>query len=75
MLIPISEVDSIANDITDVNLDDVARDRAIADLLRNANDSCYCNERGFRQKLIDNLYNLGYYRTNESVYASVKEQE
>lgn len=49
--------------------------RAIADLLKNANDDCYCNERGFRQKLIDNLHRLGYYKFNESVYASIKEQE
>ena len=51
------------------------KERAIADLLRNANDNCYVNEKGFRQKLIDNLYELGYYEDNESVYASIKEQE
>lgn len=49
--------------------------RCINDLLKNANSSSYCNERGFRQKLIDLLYNLGYYRYNESIYASEKEQE
>lgn len=42
--------------------------RAQADLLRNASSKAYCNERGFIQKLIDNLYKLGYYKDNESVF-------
>lgn len=43
-------------------------ERAQADLLKNANSKEYCNERGFKQKLIDSLYKLGYYRDNESVF-------
>lgn len=72
MLIPITEENakSTVDDFDNIDVEQVARDRAIADLLRNANDDCYCNERGFRQKLIDSLYEKGYYRTNESVYAS-----
>lgn len=51
----------------------LARKRAQSDLIRNANCGLYCNERGFRQKLIDTLYSLGYYEDNESIYDSVKE--
>lgn len=44
--------------------------RCINDLLRNAHSKQYCNERGFRQKLIDLLYRLGYYESNESIFES-----
>lgn len=43
-------------------------EKCIKDLLKNANSYEYCNERGFKQKLIDILYNLGYYNDNESVF-------
>lgn len=43
-------------------------ERAQQDLLKNASSHEYCNERGFKQKLIDNLYHLGYYEDNESVF-------
>lgn len=45
-----------------------ARRRAISDLLYNAQTNDYCNERGFKQKLIVELYKLGYYRSNETIY-------
>lgn len=47
--------------------------RAIRDLLRNINDRCYENIKGNRQKLIDILYKLGYYVSNESIYSEIKE--
>lgn len=47
-----------------------AKKRAIDDLIFNANSKEYCNERGFKQKLIDLLYNLGYYENNESIFLS-----
>lgn len=79
MLVPLKHVDEDEAEIREIQAkqdlaEQQAKNRAIADLLRNANDSCYCNERGFRQKLIDTLYKLGYYIDNESVYASIKEQ-
>lgn len=48
--------------------------RAIADLLYNANSNDYINEKGFKQKLIDLLYNLGYYKDNESIFLVRKEK-
>lgn len=42
--------------------------RCIRDLLHNANSGDYINEKGFKQKLIDLLFKLGYYEHNESVF-------
>lgn len=42
--------------------------RAMKDLFKNANSNEYCNEKGFKQKLIDLLYKLGYYKDNESIF-------
>lgn len=50
-------------------------ERCIADLLHNANSNDYINEKGFKQKLIDLLYDLGYYKDNESVFLLNKEKE
>ena len=47
--------------------------RCIKDLLKNANSHEYCNEKGFKQKLIDLLYNLGYYEDNESIFVNSQE--
>ena len=47
-----------------------ARKRCISDLIFNAHSKEYCNERGFKQKLIENLYKLGYYKDNESIFIS-----
>lgn len=58
----------------DVEGDTTAEKRYWSDLIRNANSPEYCNERGFRQKLIENLYNSCYYELNESIFEnSVKE--
>lgn len=44
--------------------------RCCADLLRNASSpGLNYSERGFRQKLIDLLHEMGYYKYNNSVYA------
>lgn len=43
--------------------------RACADLLRTATTPMITMaERGYRQKLIDNLYALGYYKYKQSAY-------
>lgn len=42
--------------------------RAINDLLFNAHSDLYVNEKGFNQKLIDLLHDLGYYECNESLF-------
>lgn len=47
--------------------------RCINDLIRNANSSDYCNERGFKQKLIVELYNMGYYSNNETIFLTKKD--
>lgn len=47
---------------------DVENERCISDLLHNANSKDYCNEKGFKQKLIDLLYKRGYYKSNESIF-------
>lgn len=50
----------------------VARQRCIKDLLYNYTTNDYMNEKSFKQKLIDLLYNLGYYEDNESVFLERK---
>lgn len=57
----------------DVKGNTTAEMRYWRDLLRNANSNEYCNERGFRQKLIENLYNSCYYELNESIFVNEKE--
>lgn len=47
--------------------------RCLRDLFRNANSHEYMNIKGFKQKLIDLCYKLGYYEDNESVFSEVKE--
>ena len=49
-----------------------ARQRCIKDLLYNSVSQDYMNEKSFKQKLIDLLYNLGYYVDNESVFLERK---
>lgn len=48
--------------------DDVEKMRCISDLVRNANSHDYTGEKGFKQKYIDLLYKLGYYKDNKSVF-------
>lgn len=51
-----------------------SQSRAIKDLMYNANSSDYINEKGFKQKYIDLMYKLGYYKDNESVFSERKEK-
>lgn len=56
--------------IAEMDLEDK---RAINDLLYIANsDKMYINEKGYLQKLVDLLYNLGYYSYNESIFLTRK---
>lgn len=43
--------------------------RCINDLMHNANSKEYTNVKGFKQKLIDLLYHLDYYKFNESIFS------
>lgn len=63
----ISSKDNMVIPIHDSDYDVVCQ-RCIKDLVRNANSKEYCNERGFRQKYIDLLFQLGYYKDNESIF-------
>ena len=45
--------------------------RCMQDLIRNANSKEYTNVKGFKQKYIDLMYNLGYYKDNESLFEQV----
>ena len=62
MLIPVTDFDSPEN-------------RCVRDLIYNANSNDYINEKGFKQKYIDLLYHLGYYKSNETVFSNVKEKK
>lgn len=50
------------------NAPDTPEKRYWADLLQNANSNDYTNEKGFKQKLIENLYESCYYDFNESIF-------
>lgn len=49
--------------------------RCMRDLVHNANTKDYINEKGFKQKLIDLLYDLGYYESNESIFSNIQETQ
>lgn len=55
----------------DLSSIDPEEERCISDLIRNANSHDYYNAKGFKQKLIDLLYQLGYYKDNESIFEQV----
>lgn len=46
--------------------------RCMRDLLQNAHSNDYNSEKGFKQKFIDLLYKLGYYKDNESIFSYMK---
>lgn len=58
--------------VQDVEKDEsmpIQEKRACADLLRNATTPMITMaERGYRQKLIDSLYMMGYYKYKQSAY-------
>ena len=45
---------------------------AIRDLLYIYNSKSYINEKGYLQKLVDLLFQLGYYESNKSIF-NIKE--
>lgn len=49
--------------------------RCMRDLMHNANSKDYINEKGFKQKYIDLMFNLGYYECNESLFSNIKETQ
>lgn len=53
-----------------VKFDEVSEEnkRCMADLIQNANSKEYTNVKGFKQKYIDLMYQLGYYKDNESLF-------
>ena len=46
----------------------VENQRCMSDLIQNANSKEYTNVKGFKQKYIDLMYKLGYYKDNESLF-------
>lgn len=53
--------------------DDSPNTRCMKDLVRNANSHEYCNVKGFKQKYIDLMYKLGYYKYNKSLFVNNEE--
>lgn len=47
----------------------VSLDRAINDLIYILKSDMYINEKGYLQKLVELLFNLGYYNNNESIFS------
>lgn len=51
-----------------VKINDNSRSRAVNDLLDVYYSDRYINEKGYLQKLIDLLFNLGYYDNNKTLF-------
>ena len=51
---------------------DLQTDRCKEDLLYVFNSKMYINEKGYLTKLIDLLYELDYYKNNESLFIRQK---
>ncbi len=47
----------------------VSLDRAKSDLIYILKSDMYINEKGYLQKLVELLFNLGYYKDNESLFS------
>lgn len=47
---------------------DIERQRCMSDLIKNANSKDYTGVKGFKQKYIDLMYKLGYYKDNKSLF-------
>ena len=58
MLVPLSD----KNELPDY------KKHAINDLLHNAKLKVSLQTKGFNQKLIDILYNIGYYKYNDTIF-------
>lgn len=67
MLIPVKELNEKKLDGEVENREEL--ERAWADVLRNANTGMMSwAEKNFRQKCIDILYHMHYYRFNQTIY-------
>lgn len=67
MLVPIKDVneEKFDNEVDDIE----EKQRAWDDLLRNANTGMMSwAEKNFRQKTIDTLYHMRYYKYNQTIY-------
>lgn len=63
MLVPVNKVDEDSQKMND------EQKNCANDLLRNAQSrGLNYAEKGFRQKLIDILYKLGYYKDNKTIF-------
>lgn len=52
-----------------INLpEDEEKLRCMSDLIRNANSKDYPNVKGFKQKYIDLMFKLGYYKNNKTLF-------
>ena len=58
--------------MTTIKIQDTPSYRCIKDLLAVYNADTYPNIKGYLQKLIDLLYNLGYYEDNKSLFPDGK---
>ena len=47
---------------------DEEKQRCMDDLVRNANSKDYTGVKGFKQKYIDLMFKLGYYKNNKSLF-------
>lgn len=47
----------------------VSLERATKDLIYIFNSDMYINEKGYLQKLVELLFNLGYYNNNETLFS------
>lgn len=51
-----------------IQICDEEKQRCMADLVRNANSKEYTGVKGFKQKYIDLMFKLGYYKDNKSLF-------
>lgn len=58
-----------------VQISETARARYIKDLLFICKSELFINVKGYYQKLIDNLYEAGYYEDNESLIPFIQESK
>lgn len=59
----------VANHVTKSEKMSIEEKRACNDMLRNAQTGMMSwAEKNFRQKLIDNLFRLSYYKDNQTIY-------
>lgn len=67
--IPINDQSDGTRRVPAVTLDLKCLNRAKNDLLYIYNSDMYINEKGYLQKLVDLLFDFGYYIDNESLFS------